>query len=161
MYISLIKSLPGFLPTLLCNYINIKYRASYFLPPNNISLEHFSRVFAHCHILCLHLDVVSVLFNKITVANLALLRCNFNNKEKVTIIDRLLRTTEASCLHIAGYFDKTNRFNKAFFWMSSVRKVTLPSACLDQIMELVGKSSILFEQVKRDSYDFDFHLYGE
>uniref|UniRef100_A0A1I7WLN8 Leucine rich repeats-containing protein n=1 Tax=Heterorhabditis bacteriophora TaxID=37862 RepID=A0A1I7WLN8_HETBA len=78
----------------------------------NISLEHFSRVFAHCHILCLHLDVVSVLFvfsnsnilnitsdfcdqmhdffhkNKITVGNLALLR--------LTIIDRLLRTTEAS-----------------------------------------------------------------
>uniref|UniRef100_A0A1I7WAM0 Endonuclease/exonuclease/phosphatase n=1 Tax=Heterorhabditis bacteriophora TaxID=37862 RepID=A0A1I7WAM0_HETBA len=58
--------------------------------------------------------------------------CDFNSKENLTIVDRLLGATEVSSLVILGYTNERNSFNDEFFWMGSVRKQGTTDVCISE-----------------------------
>uniref|UniRef100_A0A1I7WG37 Recep_L_domain domain-containing protein n=1 Tax=Heterorhabditis bacteriophora TaxID=37862 RepID=A0A1I7WG37_HETBA len=84
-------------------------------------------------------DQIQRLFrkNKITCDQLSIMVGEFQEGEKLAVVDRLLGATEASHLLIIGRKIVKHQFDKEFFWMPSVREVCY---CLNLNISLKGLS---------------------
>uniref|UniRef100_A0A1I7WHU0 F-box/LRR-repeat protein n=1 Tax=Heterorhabditis bacteriophora TaxID=37862 RepID=A0A1I7WHU0_HETBA len=101
----------------------------------NVSLEDFSRISARCHFFTIWLKQVNLTLylcdqvlhhfrdNKITCKMLYITVFDFNDEEKMTIVDRLLGATEASCLCIIKENSTECRYKKEVFQLSTVKKL--------------------------------------